>query len=187
VILVKKYLIGATVGVLLATTASVYADDFVPNLIGKTVEGTFKVKLNGNTVSKDAIVIDGSSYLPVRAAGEALGLNVNFKNNEVLLNSKNGGDGGGVIEAEITQRTYKECKAIEKNGITYFSPGDYERKFFKDGKKDGKTVWEFKNSDYTKLYIYGDNDAVNIIDLTDVENGIIFKGESYINIKYYPQ
>ncbi|GCL71805.1 hypothetical protein PN4B1_17100 [Paenibacillus naphthalenovorans] len=80
----RKYLIGALVGAALALSFNVSAA--VESLIGKSVQGEFVVKLNGNELPNKAAVVDGSSYLPVRAIGESLGLEVDFENNEVLLN-----------------------------------------------------------------------------------------------------
>jgi hypothetical protein len=73
----RKYLIGAFVGILLTLASSVYASD-ITSLIGKTVQGVFPVKVNGDTLAKTAIVIDGTSYLPVRAIGDAIGYDVSF-------------------------------------------------------------------------------------------------------------
>jgi hypothetical protein len=73
----KKYFLGAIVGVLLTLSATTYADD-ITSLIGKTVQGVFPVKVNGDALAKTAIVIDGTSYLPVRAIGDAVGYDVSF-------------------------------------------------------------------------------------------------------------
>lgn len=73
----RKYLIGMIVGIALTISATTYADD-ITSLIGKTVQGVFPVKVNGDILAKTAIVIDGTSYLPVRAIGDAIGYDVSF-------------------------------------------------------------------------------------------------------------
>lgn len=40
------------------------------SMVGKTVQGEYSVRFQGQTVGKKAIVIDGSTYLPVRALAE---------------------------------------------------------------------------------------------------------------------
>lgn len=76
----KKMIIAFIMGVAIATTGSVYAEEIM-SLIGTkiTVEGQFPVKVNGVTVEKPAIVLfGGTSYLPVRAIGDALNMDVKF-------------------------------------------------------------------------------------------------------------
>jgi hypothetical protein len=73
----KKYLIGAIFGVLLSFSVSVYAEE-VKSLIGRAIEGQFPVKVDDKQLDNQAIVIDGTSYLPVRAIGDALNMEVGF-------------------------------------------------------------------------------------------------------------
>lgn len=82
----RKYLVGFIFGIALTLSFNVYAA--VESLVGKQVQGEVPVKLNGAQLDNKAAIIDGSSYLPVRAIGEALGLNVDFQNNEAVLNQK---------------------------------------------------------------------------------------------------
>ncbi|MBA2936847.1 hypothetical protein HZF08_00845 [Paenibacillus sp. CGMCC 1.16610] len=73
----KKYIIGGIAGFLLATTLSAHAEE-VTSLIGKTIQGAFPFQIEGKTLATPAIVVDGTSYLPVRAFGEATGYDVSF-------------------------------------------------------------------------------------------------------------
>lgn len=75
--IMRKYLIGILIGAALMFSASAYAAD-ITSLIGKTVQGVFPVKVNGGLLPKTAIVIDGTSYLPVRSIGDAIGYDVSF-------------------------------------------------------------------------------------------------------------
>jgi hypothetical protein len=75
----KKFVVGLVMGAVLATAGSVYAED-IKSLVGTTIkiEGQYPVKVAGVTAEKPAIVFNGTSYLPVRAIGDALGMNVVF-------------------------------------------------------------------------------------------------------------
>ncbi|MFB7817427.1 stalk domain-containing protein [Paenibacillus chitinolyticus] len=72
----KKYVVGALFGFVLAFAASANAE--VRTMIDKIVEGTFPVTIEGKKLETDAVVIEGSTYLPVRAFGEAVGYDVKF-------------------------------------------------------------------------------------------------------------
>lgn len=75
-------------------TTSVYADN-IKSLIGKKVQGEFTVTIEGDVLEKKAIVIDGASFLPVRAISDWFDLDTSFnkrsgieiKNNAVIYNS----------------------------------------------------------------------------------------------------
>lgn len=73
----KKFVMGLIVGIAITASATAFADE-IESIIGKTVEGQFPVKIDGVTLDKQAAVIDGTSYLPVRAIGEAIGRDVSF-------------------------------------------------------------------------------------------------------------
>lgn len=73
----KKYIIGGIAGFFLATTLSAHAEELT-SLIGKTIQGAFPFQIEGKTIGTPAIVVDGTSYLPVRAFGEATGYDVSF-------------------------------------------------------------------------------------------------------------
>jgi len=77
---VKKFILGALFGSFLVSFTA-YAED----IIGKIVDGTFPVFIDGKQVSVDAITIEGTSYLPVRAVAESLGLDVQFTGREIML------------------------------------------------------------------------------------------------------
>lgn len=90
----KKLLYSAIAGlaILASLTVSVYA---APNsLIGKKVQSVISVSVNGKVV-KDAIVIDGTTYAPVRSFSEAAGYTVTFERGGVNLNNQ--------TEAEILE------------------------------------------------------------------------------------
>lgn len=77
----KKIFLGMIIGFIISFATSTYASF----IIGKVVDGTFPLKINGKQAGKDVIVIEGTSYLPVRVAGELFGYRVDWVNNEVVL------------------------------------------------------------------------------------------------------
>ena len=53
-------------------------------MIGKIVDATYPVFINGQELEQNAVAIDGVSYLPVRIAADEFGFNVNFVNKMVV-------------------------------------------------------------------------------------------------------
>lgn len=87
----KKFAMGILVGIAISTTGSVFADDIVQSIIGKEIQGSFPIKVNGKQLPEAAAVVDGTSYLPVRAMGEALNMEVSFNSDlGIELKSKGG-------------------------------------------------------------------------------------------------
>ncbi|RAU96849.1 stalk domain-containing protein [Paenibacillus sp. YN15] len=70
-------------GAALATATGALADGV--SLIGKSFDGQFSVTINGKKIDAAAGVSEGTSYLPVRAVGEALGLAVDFDSKEGIF------------------------------------------------------------------------------------------------------
>jgi len=88
----RKYVIGFVAGVLLSSVAPAYGA--VSSLIGKEVQGEYAVKVDGTTLAKKSIAIDGTTYAPLREIGEAIGYDVDFLNKEVVF-TKNKAEVGG--------------------------------------------------------------------------------------------
>lgn len=61
---------------MIATSFSAHAE--ISSLIGKIVDGEFTININGKELNQKAIVIKGTSYLPVRSISESIGYNVKF-------------------------------------------------------------------------------------------------------------
>lgn len=81
----KKYFAGFLAGAIFALSSTVFADE-ISSLIGKEVDGTAEVSLNGETIGS-AVIIDGTSYAPVRVISEATGLDVAYNDGVVQLES----------------------------------------------------------------------------------------------------
>lgn len=74
-LLMRKYIIGAAVGFCLSLGVGAHAE--VSSFVGRAIEGAFPVTYNASPIG-DGLVVDGTTYLPVRKLGEALGLTVSF-------------------------------------------------------------------------------------------------------------
>lgn len=93
--IVRKYIIGFIIGVALTLGFSVGADSF----IGKTVQTTLPLIIEGERVEKDVIVVEGSSYVPLKFAGEIFSYDISYdsKNKEVHMQKKVNGDNTNII------------------------------------------------------------------------------------------
>lgn len=82
----KKYIAGFLAGALFTIAGAAFADD-IQSLIGKKIQGEAVVELNGQALDT-AIIVDGKSYAPVRAIGEAAGYDVSMQNKKIILGEK---------------------------------------------------------------------------------------------------
>lgn len=71
----KKYIIG---GLVFFLSFAVGAHAEVISMIGKTVDNVYALTINGQKMEYDAVLIDGTTYAPVRMLGEATGHIVKF-------------------------------------------------------------------------------------------------------------
>jgi hypothetical protein len=86
--IMKKIIAGILIGISLSLGFTAYADDIV-SLIGKKVDGSFPLIINNLRADKDVLVINGTSYLPVRSAAALFGYDVSFNADlMVVLNKK---------------------------------------------------------------------------------------------------
>lgn len=108
----KKYLIGAIAGFLLSFSFTVYGEE-IASLVGKEIQAEFPVKVDGELLKNKAIVVDGTSYLPIREFGEKLGYKVDFDPEE------------GVTLDKMTTQTPSQTKDQQSNiqpGVIIYPP-----------------------------------------------------------------
>lgn len=104
----KKFLLGLSIGFMLSIPIGAHAQ--IASMIGKVVDGVFPVKVNGNSIENSAIVIEGTSYLPVRAMGDALGMDVSFNADlGIELKSK----GGSALTSQEQKDQATRSKTIQ--------------------------------------------------------------------------
>lgn len=83
----RKYLVGTIFGFALAFSLSAHAND-IKSLVGKVVQGTFPVTIEGKLLSEQAVIIDGKSYFPVKSLGDAVGYEAKFDSIQGIALSK---------------------------------------------------------------------------------------------------
>jgi hypothetical protein len=98
----KKFIFGLLVGMALMVTGNVFAAD-IQSLIGKTIQGQFGVTVDGKSLDMPAIVVDGTSFLPVRSFGESVGYAVYFDTEGAIRLEKQAQLSAGYKAAEQAQ------------------------------------------------------------------------------------
>lgn len=83
----KKFMTGLIAGMLLMVSMTTFAEE-IESYIGKVIEGQFLVIVDGQKVDKPGLVIEGTTYLPVRATAELFGYDIAFIDSQVILNKK---------------------------------------------------------------------------------------------------
>lgn len=78
-----------------------------------------KLFLNGNRVDKEILIVDGSSYLPLRALSEALGLEVDYNSQEKAIylsqdSSSTNGDSAIINEFGILEKLEEENAELKQ-------------------------------------------------------------------------
>lgn len=79
----KKFVLGVMCGAFLFGGTSVLADSV--SLVGKKIEKELLVYFNGEPLAAKAIVVEGTSYLPVRTIGNTLGADIKYRDGAVYV------------------------------------------------------------------------------------------------------
>ncbi|WP_418026217.1 2,' 3'-cyclic nucleotide 2'-phosphodiesterase [Paenibacillus sp. JJ1722] len=79
---------GVLIGAVVATAGSSFADQ-VKSLVGEKVAGEYAVKVNGNSLVENAIVVDGKAHVPLRAVTDSLGANLKVDGKTIQIESSN--------------------------------------------------------------------------------------------------
>jgi hypothetical protein len=82
----KKFIVGIVVGALLFGAVPAFANS-VKSLIGTKVTGIYTVEQDGKKLT-DAVVLNGSAYVPVRAIAEATGTGLAVEGKAIILEGK---------------------------------------------------------------------------------------------------
>lgn len=113
----KKTLYTAIASVLLLSSLTAVAAAASSGLIGKKVQGLMSVELNGKPV-KDAIIIDGTTYAPVRSLSDAAGFNLAIEGGKVKVTTEKALVSEAGIEesdAAIREKIYQLGESIKTN------------------------------------------------------------------------
>ena len=84
----RNFALGFVVAALLFCAFPVYGA--VSSLVGKEIDGEYSVVVNGVELQEKAIVVDGKSFTPNRAIGDAVGYDVSFQNEKIVFVKKVG-------------------------------------------------------------------------------------------------
>lgn len=187
----KKFISGVLTGVILSSTFA-FAAQYVAN------SANFKVLVNGKEFTSDppALVVEGRTYLPLRAIGEALNVPVNW--NEDLRQAEVGNmssvadektvaeSEAGATEAEILTTKddiyYKENSNIPNAGSLL------EQDAYKVEKENGYVFYFYKFSDPSispiRIYEYLLKNA-NFMVTCDNSELDAKNGGDLLNLDYY--
>lgn len=120
-------LVGILIGVGLTLSPQIYGAG--AKLLGAKVDKTMDIKLNGTSIGQGA-VIEGTSYIPVRAAANALGLEVKVDSKQVDLKGKSGEELAAIAQKEQDESdkqtkiaTLKSQIEISKVNVEAYSQG----------------------------------------------------------------
>ncbi|MCH1641816.1 hypothetical protein MJ257_17105 [Paenibacillus timonensis] len=80
----KKILLSVAASILLLGTLTAVASAATNSLIGKKVQNVIEFTVNGKPV-KDAVVIDGTTYVPARSFSEAAGYSIAIEGGKVNM------------------------------------------------------------------------------------------------------
>lgn len=87
----KKFVAGFLIASLIFSVSTAFAAE-VKTMIGRVIQGQFDITVDGQKLSNPVIVVDGTSFAPVREFGEAIGYNVLFTT-----------EGGVVLEKKVNE------------------------------------------------------------------------------------
>jgi len=116
--MMKKFLVGFILGAFIFGASGVFADE-LKSLVGMKVSKTVPIVIDGERFSHEAILVNQRTYLPVRAAGEFFGFEVDYQDGTVILSSPK-----KVEEEEIVEdiQTTKEDQLVidEQFTVEYY-------------------------------------------------------------------
>lgn len=111
----KKLFIGFIAGALFMTAGSALAETVIKNLVGRTIEGQFPVRVDGAYIQNPAIVLDGTSFLPVKEFATTVGYAVYFDpEGEILLEKIVDAQTEAAISQSLAERAAAEQAAADE-------------------------------------------------------------------------
>lgn len=148
----KKFILGTLTGAIFTSTIALAASYIAQ-------DASFKVMVNGNEfTSSKAVVIDGSTYLPLRAIGDVLGVPVNWNDQlrQVEVGTTENVETNDVQMSDFTKceiLTTKEDKMYKENNnipnLGYIIGIDpYQAVSAKDTSNDNTIAYFYDTSDY---------------------------------------
>lgn len=108
-------LLGVMAGIFLSITVSVSAEQI--SMIGKKVDDQAVIVMDGNELSIPAIILEGTSYAPVRAIGEAVGKEVGWTEGKITLDSKTTDELKAQMEKNIADMQKRSEDILRKQEV----------------------------------------------------------------------
>lgn len=113
----KKLIYTSIAAVIALSSLTAVAAAASSGLLGKKVQGVIPVEINGKTV-KDAVIIDGTTYAPVRSLSDAAGFDLSIEGGKVKVTSNitpTNEDKVVIEQAKIKQKIQVLKNGIESN------------------------------------------------------------------------
>lgn len=111
----RKFMLGLLFGIALAITSTTYADE-IKSMVGKNVQGEFPVYINGLELDTSAVVIDGTSFLPVRKISEYTNYDIGFDENKKVITLSNETNEIAIsYKRQTTESLNEALKRFDKN------------------------------------------------------------------------
>lgn len=129
----KKFVAGMLFGAILMLGVSVSAAN-ISAIIGKKVDGTMTVSVDGKKLEKEAAIINGTSYIPVRDATNAInGEIVSVQNKHIEIVTK-GGAAVSVDEQKlVNEMRITSLLSTKEDQLSRLQANiDAREKYFKD-------------------------------------------------------
>ncbi|MGZ0043392.1 2,' 3'-cyclic nucleotide 2'-phosphodiesterase [Paenibacillus ottowii] len=123
---------GILIGAVVATTGNAFADQ-VKSLIGEKVAGEYTVKVNGNSLAENAIVVDGKAHVPLRAVSDSLGAGIKVDGKTIQIDTQSN------IESSVEPK--------KEPGHTVETGKDEKSTYQGDRSEETKAYWE-KTKEY---------------------------------------
>ncbi|QOH62403.1 2,' 3'-cyclic nucleotide 2'-phosphodiesterase [Paenibacillus polymyxa] len=104
---------GVLIGAVVATASSSFADQ-VKSLVGEKVAGEYAVKVNGNSLVENAIVVDGKAHVPLRAVTDSLGASLKVEGKTVEITAGNTAEtpkttnSSDIVQTQLNEKSKSE-------------------------------------------------------------------------------
>ncbi|KAF6564535.1 2,' 3'-cyclic nucleotide 2'-phosphodiesterase [Paenibacillus sp. EKM202P] len=117
---------GILIGAVVATAGNAFADQ-VKSLIGEKVAGEYTVKVNGSSLTENAIVVDGKAHVPLRAVSDSLGAGIKVD--------------GKTIQIDTQSNTESSVEPKKESGQTIETGKDKNSSYQGDRSEETKEYW----------------------------------------------
>ncbi|MFD0712301.1 hypothetical protein [Paenibacillus sp. GCM10027626] len=105
---------GVAIGCVLSIGVSVSAAS-IKSMIGQKIQAEVPVTINNKALSQDAIIVNNTSYIPLRVASNEVGLKVNSANNKGISLSGDSGAKGGTSVTTTMDKTQAKTELNKVN------------------------------------------------------------------------